>query len=46
MRISDAGRAYVLDLMDQREKLYGVRPVVHQAERHPRRYRIWVKRHR
>jgi hypothetical protein len=44
MRISDADRVYVLDLMDQRERRYGFRPVVYQAERHPRRYRIIVKR--
>jgi hypothetical protein len=46
MRISDADRVYVLDLMDQRERRYGFRPVVYQAERHPRRYRIIVKRFR
>lgn len=45
MRISDADRAYVLGLMDQREKRYRVRPIVYQAERHPRRYRIQLKRH-
>lgn len=44
MRMSDADRSYVLDLMDQREQRYGVRPIVFQAERHPRRYRIRVRR--
>ncbi|MGN6320333.1 MAG: hypothetical protein ACTHNE_01285 [Dyella sp.] len=44
MCISDADRAYVPDLMDQRERRYDVRPVIYQAERHPRRYRIRFKR--
>ena len=46
MRISDANRSCVLDLMDQREQRYGVCLAVYQAERHPRRYRIHARHRR
>jgi Protein of unknown function (DUF2971) len=44
IRISDVDRAYVLGLMDERERRYGMRPAVYQAKLHPRRYRIMVSR--
>lgn len=44
LRMSEADKSYVLDLMDQRERAYGVRPVIYQAHRHPRHYRLILKR--
>lgn len=44
MRISDADKAYVLGLMDERQRRYGARPTVYQAEPDERNYRIAVRR--
>jgi glycerol-3-phosphate dehydrogenase len=44
MRISEADKAYVLDLMDQRERRYGVRPVVYVATAAKQQYRIEIRR--
>jgi len=44
MRISDADKAYVLDLMDERQRLYGIQPVVYAATAAQQRYRVDIRR--
>lgn len=44
MRITGDDKAYVLGLMDERQRRYGVRPTVYQAEPDEHRYRIVVRR--
>lgn len=44
MRISDPDKTYVLGLMDERERRYGVRPVLYQAAPARQRYRVEIRR--
>jgi len=44
MRIKPDDRAYLLSLMDERQRRYRLRPIIYQAEPDGRHYRIVVKR--
>lgn len=44
MRISAADKAYVLAMMDERERRYGARPIVYAAMAAKRRYRVEIRR--
>jgi len=44
MRITDADKAYVLSLMDERRQRYGMRPMVYQAIAAKQRYRLEIRR--
>lgn len=44
MRISDADKAYVLSLMDERQRRYGMRPIVYRATGAKQRYRVEIRR--
>lgn len=44
MRVRDHDRAYVLGLMDERERRYGVRPVLYEAAPARQRYRVEIRR--
>lgn len=44
MRISDADKAYVLALMDERQRRYSVRPTVYVATAAKLRYRVEIRR--
>ena len=44
MRISEADKAYVLGLMDERLRRYGVRPIIYQAGAARHQYRVDIRR--
>ena len=43
MRTSDADKTYILELMEERCRRFGVKPVVYQAEASQHKYRIVVR---
>lgn len=44
IRIDERDKAYVIQMMDERERRYGVRPILYQAEADKHHYRIVVRR--